>query len=186
MELDEALKLFPPRVVVLISTIDAKGNENVAPHSEFVNLYEKDLFLVGIDKKHDTYKNIKETKEFVIALPTIEIANAISICGKPFEKGVSEFVESGLTPTKANKVCAPLIKECIANFECKLHKEIDTGGDGALIIAKVIDVTYDKEKVTDEVSTRMSGSVVMHVFKGRIYTTIKGNTIDTKIDFKEI
>ncbi|MFA5764297.1 MAG: flavin reductase family protein [archaeon] len=186
MDIKEALKLFPPRIVVLISTVDKDGNQNIAPHSEFINLYEEDRFLVVIDKTHDTYKNILETGEFVVALPTIDIAKSISICGKSFEKGVSEFNHASLTPLKANKVCAPLVKECVANFECELYKEYETLDNGAIIIGKVIDTTYDTTKVSDEISTRMSGSVALHVSKGRIYTTIKGKTIDTEIDFKEI
>ena len=186
MDIEEALKLFPPRVVILISTIDKEGNKNVAPHCEFVNLYEEDKFLIGIDKKHDTCKNILETGEFVVALPPIGIAKEITLCGKPYEQGVSEFVKTGLTPVKANKVKAPLVKECVANFECELFKEIDTGGDGLLIIAKVVDVTYDKTLVSDELTTRMNGSIALHASKGRVYTTIKGETVDTKIDFKEL
>jgi len=186
MDLEKALSLFPPRIVVLITTVDKEGNKNVAPHSEFVNLYDNNRFLVGIDKRHDTYKNILETNECVIALPTIDIAESIGICGKSFEKGISEFEKSGLTPIKANKVCAPLIKECIVNFECKLYKEYQTEGTGSILVFDVIDATYDETKISDEISTRMNNDVALHVSKGKVYTTVKGKLVDTKVNFKEL
>jgi flavin reductase (DIM6/NTAB) family NADH-FMN oxidoreductase RutF len=184
MDLQEALKLFPPRLAVLVSTVDKDGNENVAPHSEFVNLYEGNRFLVGIDKRHDTYKNILETGEFVVALPTIDLAKAISICGQTIPRGESEFKAANLTPVKANKVCAPLVKECIVNFECEVFKEFETSGNGSIIIGDIVDITYNKDDVSDEISTRMNNKVALHVSKGRVFTVASGETVDTKIDFK--
>jgi flavin reductase (DIM6/NTAB) family NADH-FMN oxidoreductase RutF len=34
---------------------------------------------------------------------------------------IDKFQRFGLTPTRATKVAAPLIAECYANFECRLH-----------------------------------------------------------------
>jgi flavin reductase (DIM6/NTAB) family NADH-FMN oxidoreductase RutF len=186
MDFEEAQKLFPPRVVVLISTVDKDGNENVAPHCEFVKMYEENRFLVAIEKTHDTYKNIKETNEFVVALPPIGIAESISICGGSYDRGVSEFEKSNLTPIKGEKVSAPLVKECLSNFECKLFKEIDYGGKCNLIIGEVIASHCSKTNLSDEKTMRLDGEVALHVSKGRVYTTITGNTIDTKIDYKEL
>lgn len=187
MDSTKAFWLFPPRLVVLISTIDKEGNENVAPHSEFINLYGNKHFLVAIDKNHDTYKNIKETKEFVVGLPTIKIARAISISGKSFPKGISEFKEANLTPIKAKKVCAPLIKECAANFECKLSKEFTTPEEENLILGEIIHLSYDEKFIKEnEEETRLNSPIAMHIYKGRVFTTSKGEIVDTGIDYKKL
>jgi len=185
MDFEKACWLLPPRAVVLVSTVDSKGNENLAPHSEFVKLYT-DQFLLCIEKSHDTYKNIKETGEFVVALPTIEIARETAITGKPFPKGISEFDKANLTPIKAKKVKAPLVKECMANFECRLHNELGTVGSEAILIGNIVETHYDKEKVSSEAKTRLSSKLLLNVEKGRIYTTISGKPVDTKVDYKKI
>lgn len=185
MGFEEACWLLPPRVVVLVSTVDKNGNANLAPHSEFTKLYT-DQFLIAVERSHDTYKNIKETKEFVVALPTIEIAKETAITGKPFPKGVSEFGKSGLTPIKAINVKAPLVKECIANFECRLWKELGSCKNEAILIADIVAIHYDKKLVSTQAKTRLSTKVLLNVEKGRIYTTIGGKTIDTKIDYKTL
>ncbi len=186
MEDNKAFWLFPPRFVVLVSTIDSKGNKNLAPHSEFINLYGNKHLLLAVDKSHDTHTNIEETREFVLGLPPISIAKAISISGKSFPKGVSEFEKANLTPTKASKVKAPLIKECLANFECKLERKIENVGDGSLFIGKVIASHYNPKDVTDEISTRLNSRAALHVYKGKVYTTINKETVDTQINYKEI
>lgn len=185
MDLEKAFWLFPPRLVVLISTVDKKGNENLAPHSAFIKLYNNQ-FLLGVDREHDTYKNIKETREFVVALPTINLAQKIAIAAKPFPRGVSEFKEAGLTPLKAKAVGASLVKECLVNFECKIAKELGNINGETILLGNVITAHYDEKKVTDEIQTRISGNVALHISKGQFYTTIGGKIIDTKTDYKEI
>ncbi|MBU0635696.1 flavin reductase family protein [Candidatus Micrarchaeota archaeon] len=185
MDLEKAFWLFPPRLVVLISTVDKKGNENLAPHSAVIKLYNNQ-FLIGAEKEHDTYRNIIETKEFVLALPTIDLASKIAITAKPFPKGVSEFKEAKLTPLKAQKVTAPLVKECIVNFECKLAKELGTVNGEALLLGSVLTAHYNEKNVTTEVQTRLSSNVVLHVSKGQVYTTIDGKIVDTKTDYKKV
>lgn len=177
--------LFPPRQVILISTTDMKGNYNVAPHAEFIKLYDDLHFIIAIEDFHDTYANILETGEFVIGLPPINIAKAISITGKPFQKGVSEFEKANLTPLKADKVNAPLIKECIINYECKFEKELGKIGTEAIIVGKVIETHADKTLLTNEMETRLNTKAALHVSKGRIFTTINKETIDTEIDYKK-
>ncbi len=185
MEENKAFWLFPPRFVVLVATADKKGSQNLAPHSEFVNLYGNTHLIIAVAKDHDTHANILETKEFVVGIPPITIAKAITICGKTFPKGVSEFEKSGLTPKKADKVKAPLIKECLANFECTLERQIENVGDGSLFIGKVVATHYNEKEVSDETNTRLNSKAALHVHKGRIYTTINKETIDTEINYRD-
>ena len=184
-KLKKAFWLMPPRMVVLVSSVDSLGNENLAPHSEFVKLHTNEL-LVAVEKEHDTYKNILETKEFVVGLPSISIAKAISISGKPFPRGVSEFKHAGLTPVKSKVVKAPSIKECLANFECKLTKQLGFCGGEALFVGEIVDFSIGKAKITDEEKTRLESEVVLHVYKGRVFTTITGRKVDTGIDYKNL
>ena len=185
-DLEKALELFPPRIVVLVSTIDKEGVENVAPHAEFVNLYVDDLMMIIVDDTHDTYKNIMQTKEFVIGLPTLKIAKEVAITGKSFSKEIYEFKESNLTPLKAQKVRAPLIKECMANFECILESHYLDKNCRGIIIGKIIAFNYDKKLIKESaIKTRLESNALLHISKGKIYTNMNKEIVDVGFNYKD-
>ena len=63
---------------------------------------------------------ICRSRECVINLPTTDLVNEVIGIGNCSGAEVDKFEEFGLTPAPATNVSAPLIKECYANFECRL------------------------------------------------------------------
>ena len=63
---------------------------------------------------------IKGSKECVINIPTFDLARQVVGIGNCSGADVDKFAKFKLTPVKGAKVDAPLIKECYANFECKV------------------------------------------------------------------
>ena len=51
---------------------------------------------------------------------TVDIATKVVGIGNSSGRDVDKFAEFGLTAVAGDKVKAPLIGECFANFECKL------------------------------------------------------------------
>lgn len=114
-----------PLPVVLISTISKDGVRNIAPWSCVMPILRPlDEILIASWIKRDTLKNIRETGDFVINVPSASIADAVMICSKNFPPEVDEFERSGLTPLLSQQVKSPGIKECIARMECILLEEI--------------------------------------------------------------
>jgi flavin reductase (DIM6/NTAB) family NADH-FMN oxidoreductase RutF len=56
----------------------------------------------------------------VINLPTTDLRNEVVGIGNCSGAKVDKFNKFGLTAVAGDKVDAPLIKECYANFECRL------------------------------------------------------------------
>ena len=56
----------------------------------------------------------------MINLPTTDLANETVGIGNCSGDKIDKFEKFKLTPAGATKVSAPLIKECYANFECRL------------------------------------------------------------------
>lgn len=185
MALKEALWLFPPRSVILLSTVDAQGRQNLAPYSEFIKTHN-DEFVIALNNERHSLKNIRETGEFVVSIPTLEIAEKTAISAKPFPEGVSEFEKAGLTPEKAGKVKPALVKECIANFECKLEKEFRLNENAVLIVGKIEAFHYAQDLAPEELKARLESNALMHVAKGRVYCNAKGETKDTGVDITVI
>lgn len=77
------------------------------------------MVMVGIVPTRYTFELLKETDDYSINIPTIELFEAIKICGSKSGRKVNKFKAAGLTPRKAQKISSYLIEECPVNLECK-------------------------------------------------------------------
>ncbi len=107
--------------VVLLST-SLKGKPNVMPMS-WHSMIEFTPPLVGcvVSDLNFSFATLKKTKECVLSIPTVEIAEKVVACGNSSGRTIDKFSQFNLTPKPASLVAAPLIDECYANFECKLY-----------------------------------------------------------------
>ena len=79
--------------------------------------------LVGlmISGGNHSHRMIRESRECVINLPTTALTDTVVGIGNTSGAEVDKFVKFNLTQQEASKVDAPLIGECHASFECRLH-----------------------------------------------------------------
>ena len=74
-----------------------------------------------------SFQMLKESKECVINLPTADMIQTVIDIGTCSGSDTNKFTKFGLTQVESEKVKAPSIKECYANFECKLHDDVLAG-----------------------------------------------------------
>lgn len=79
----------------------------------------------------------------------MKILKETLFCGRRSGRNHDKFEETGLTPLPARKVKPPIIKECVAQLECKLHSQFSTG-DRTIFIGKIVEAYADKQVFTDE------------------------------------
>jgi flavin reductase (DIM6/NTAB) family NADH-FMN oxidoreductase RutF len=116
--------LLEPGPVVLLAT-SRKGHPNVMAMSWHTMLeFEPPQLACVVSNRNHSFASLKATKECVIAIPSVEIADKVVACGNSTGAKVDKFAKFGLTPGPAATVGAPLIAECFANLECRV---IDTG-----------------------------------------------------------
>lgn len=123
---------------VLVSTMDKEGRANAAPYGCVMPIL-RPLDLVTIASAHprDTLKNIRDTKEFILNIPGVELAKETMLCAQPFSPGVNEIKEAGLDEFPGAKVKVPRIAQCLGWIECVLEEEI-VRENFVLIIGKVV------------------------------------------------
>ncbi len=153
------LSAVAPRPICFASTIDKAGNVNLSPFS-FFNVFSSNPPVMifspsrsGRDNslKH-SHQNIKEVPEVVINIVDYPIVEQMSLSSTAYEKGVNEFIKSGLTEVPSEKVKPPRVAEAPISFECTVDQVIelaDTPGAGNLILAKV-ELIHINEKYMDE------------------------------------
>src|SRR4030042_899138 len=95
--------------------------------------------MVAISVCHQRYSHnlIKETKEFVVNIPTMDILKDVLVCGTLTGATSDKLEQTHLTLLPAKKVKPPIIKECVAHIECKLSQQIKTG-DHTLFVGEVL------------------------------------------------
>ena len=77
----------------------------------------------------------------------------MSKSSREYDKGVNEFLETGLTQVPSLKVKPPRVLESPISFECKVNNIVslgDSGGAGQLIIAKVVQIHINKDYLDSE------------------------------------
>ena len=81
--------------------------------------------LVGcvIASSNHSFRLIRKSGECVINLPTTALTDAVVGIGNTTGAEIDKFREFGLTAEQGRAVKAPLIRECHANFECRLHDD---------------------------------------------------------------
>jgi flavin reductase (DIM6/NTAB) family NADH-FMN oxidoreductase RutF len=121
--LSKVYSLLEPGPVVLVTTASA-GKPNIMTMS-WHTMMEFEPPLVGcvISNRNYSFLLLKETKECVINIPTVKIADKVVNCGNASGAKIDKFKKFSLTPRPAARVGAPLIEECYANLECRV---IDT------------------------------------------------------------
>lgn len=148
-----------PRPIAFASTLDKKGNPNLSPFS-FFNVFSANPPILifsparsGITGKNkNTLENVKEVPEVVINVVNYNIVQQMSLSSAPYEKGVNEFLKSGLTMLDSEEVKPFRVKESPVHLECKVLeiKELgNKGGAGNLVICEVLKI-HINEAVLDK------------------------------------
>lgn len=113
-------RYLEPGPIVLVSS-SLNGCDNIMTMG-WHTVLEFSPSLIGcmITSANHSFDMIKKSKECVINIPTYDLLDVVVGIGNCSGEDIDKFETFGLTKLKAQKVKAPLIKECYANFECKL------------------------------------------------------------------
>jgi flavin reductase (DIM6/NTAB) family NADH-FMN oxidoreductase RutF len=113
-------RYLEPGPIVLVTS--AHGDKRNIMTMGWHTVMEFTPSLVGcvIAASNYSFGLIRRSRECVINLPTTVLTDEVIGIGNSSGAEVDKFARFGLTPQKAERVRAPLIRECHANFECRL------------------------------------------------------------------
>ncbi|ABE51983.1 flavin reductase family protein [Methanococcoides burtonii] len=138
-----------PLPVALISTVSNNGVLNVAPWSNITPILRPlEEVVMASWIKRDTLDNIRDTGEFVINIPPVEMSEKVMISSKNFPADVDEFKEVGLSPRRSSMIAPPGVEGCLAWAECSFIEEIAMDRF-SLIIGKVVNLEVDDRFFND-------------------------------------
>lgn len=119
LELSKAFTLMESGPVVLVTTHDGKTN-NIMTVSWTMVMDFTPVFAITTGEWNHSFAALKKNRECVISIPTVDMLDKVVGIGTCSGKNTDKFVKFKLTPVQGQVVKSPLIKECLANMECKV------------------------------------------------------------------
>ncbi len=154
--IDPFKSLVFPRPIGWISSVDKKGNANLAPYSYFNAIADAPPQVMFASaaaeqpvKFKDSLNNILETKEFVVNFASSITRKEMNLSSLNAPKDHDEFMITNLKKRRSKLVKAPSVAASPVNLECKLLKTLKLKSNSkrytTMIIGEVIGI-YIKDK----------------------------------------
>ncbi|MFM0757384.1 flavin reductase family protein [Paraburkholderia strydomiana] len=120
---EQVRRFLEPGPVVLVSS-KWKGKTDIMTMG-WHTVMEFSPSLVGcvISCMNHSFQMVRNSRECVINVPTTALIDTVVGIGNTTGAETDKFHEFGLTADPAEYIGAPLIRECHANFECRLFDE---------------------------------------------------------------
>ena len=135
-----------PERLVLVTSV----NESNEPHVITVGWkmrtsFNPPMFAIAVGNGKYMHECISQSEEFVLAVPGDDLAEQVLACGNQSNAFEDRFKKYGLLTKTGESVKSPLIDNCIANFECQVINQVDSG-DHTIFIGQVVNSYSSNEE----------------------------------------
>jgi flavin reductase (DIM6/NTAB) family NADH-FMN oxidoreductase RutF len=148
--------IVAPRPIGWISSINAKGDVNLAPYSFFNALStHPHLVMFSSEGEKDSVVFARESGEFVVNLVGHALVEQMNASAVDAPRGISEFDYAGLKPSPSRMVKPPRVEGALAALECKVTEILQPKGlDGKtgerfVVFGEVVGIHIDEAVMTD-------------------------------------
>ena len=156
LKFDPFKAIVAPRPIGWVTSMNAKGDINLAPYSYFNGVNSKpNVVMFSSEGLKDSVSFIAETKEFVCNLATWDLREQMNTTSAPLPRGVNEMQRAGLEPAPSRLVKPPRVAASPCALECKLLQIVtvnDVAGapiDCHVVFGQVIGVHIDERFIVD-------------------------------------
>jgi flavin reductase (DIM6/NTAB) family NADH-FMN oxidoreductase RutF len=148
--------IVAPRPIGWITSMNAKGDINLAPYSYFNGINSRPaLVMFSSEGFKDSVAFVEATGEFVCNLATWDLREAMNATAAPLPRGVNEMQRAGLKAAPSRLVKPPRVAASPCALECKLIKIVAIGEidgkplDCHVVLGQVVGVHIDDRFIVD-------------------------------------
>ncbi|KZV91191.1 hypothetical protein EXIGLDRAFT_837312 [Exidia glandulosa HHB12029] len=134
-DISKVYRLLEPGPVLLVTTSNRDASKSKTDSEHTYNVMTMGFHMVVqhsdppllacvIGPWDHSYKTLQETKECVLCIPGADLVEQVVDIGNVSSAEVDKFSTFNLTKTRASEEIqhgAPLIEECLASIECRVH-----------------------------------------------------------------
>jgi flavin reductase (DIM6/NTAB) family NADH-FMN oxidoreductase RutF len=141
----DAIKTKYPEQVVIAIAKDKDGRPNpVTLGWTMIVSGNPPMMAIAVAKKHYSIGTIRHSKCFTIVYPSSEMAEAALFFGSKSGRDVDKFAEfdaqhgqAHCTTEPAKQIDSILLADAVANFECTLESETESG-DHIIFVGRIV------------------------------------------------
>jgi len=142
---------YPEQVAICIAR-DPQGKYNPMTMGWMMpTSYKPPMLAISVGKTRYTCEAIRHSKAFVIAFPSEVQAEQAKLFGTKTGRTVDKLAMSGAAVEPARLIDCRLLSDAVANFECKLVSETESG-DHMIFVGEVV-CSHITDRPTDRLYT---------------------------------
>ena len=136
-----------PKLITIVTTLDKHGRVNAGAYSHIMQydvMHKTPRILLGFRNTSDTFRNIRDTGEFVINCPKYDTLDDMMETGRFYPEGANELDFTRYTSIPSRKVKPPSIAECPQIIECTVDQVYDLDRTQSHVIGSIQAIVMDK------------------------------------------
>ena len=124
---------------------------------------------ISVRPSRHSYGMLKENGEFVINLPSVDLAKTVDYVGIYTGAKVDKWQKCGLTKQKSDKVSPPTVAECPIALECRVSDVLPMGSHD-VFIADIVGVSCREELIDEKGKMRFDRADLLAYAHGEYYS----------------
>ncbi len=134
----DAIKTKYPEQIVVAIARDAQGKYNpITLGWTMICSSQPPMLAIAVGKGKHSTGAIEHSGQFVIAFPAADQADEVMVFGTTSGRDTDKLAVSGSPTLPASCIDSVLLTGAVANFECELVSQMETG-DHVIYIGKVV------------------------------------------------
>lgn len=122
----DSKSIVKPSVLMLILSQSDNLGPNVMTAAWWtVASFDPFRYLLSVETDAFTHEIIEENPEFVMAIPSVDMADALTLSGKTSGRNVDKIDVLDLETVSGMVVNVPLLSNAVGNIECRVTDSID-------------------------------------------------------------
>lgn len=124
---------------------------------------------VSVRPSRHSHAILKETREFVINLPSVSMAKTVDYVGIYTGAKVDKFEKTGLTKQKSRAVSVPTVAECPIALECRVTDILPMGSHD-VFMADIVSVSCHDELIDEDGKIHFEEADLLAYAHGEYYS----------------
>lgn len=140
-----AAKYPEPVHIVIVKSADGSFNPMSAAWVMFTSI-DPPMLAVSIGFQRHTYELLREQGEFVISIPSENMATEVEFFGSNSGRDMNKLTELGTEVQAAVEIDSVLLSQASANYECRVTGSLKTG-DHMIFAGEIVASHINKESI---------------------------------------
>lgn len=135
---EQAIARKYPEQVALAIAKDPQGKYNpITLGWTMLTSHEPPMMVISIGQTRYSLGAVRQARQFVLCFPSSQMASEALLYGTKSGRDLDKLAASGTRTQPATQIDGVLLADAVANFECKLVSELETG-DHVLFVGQVV------------------------------------------------